>query len=233
MSRLNLKEQGACGAPYELCTPFPTLVDHSPPGCRARPSASLASDGRLRVASVGRTAYRSSVCDSTMTYKKPSAQRRRLWLAGEPGRIERSQRLSLARCQAQPALTGRAVMPHALNASRPLALPMSSAQAPRSRRSTLISHPTLLGERWMPSPGWEHLQGHCLAETLSFVDPALTTGRHHHCGRPRQAARATYRLRAHALLRRHGPCARWILGVGKGLISAGEKTAKKAQNRAE
>ena len=94
---------------------------------------------------------------------------------------------------------------------------MSSAQAPRSRRSTLISHPTLLGERWMPTPGWEHLQGHCLDETLSFVNPALTTGRYHHCGRPRQAARATYRLRAHALLRRDGPCARWILGVGKGL----------------
>ena len=108
---------------------------------------------------------------------------------------------------------------HALNASRPSVLSMSSAQAPRSRRSTLISHPTLLGERWMPTPGWEHLQGHCLAERLSFVNPALTTGRYHHCGRPRarQAARATYRLRAHALLRRHGPCARWILGPGRGL----------------
>ena len=87
--------------------PFPGLVS---PGCRARPSVALASDGRLVVASVGRTAYRSSACDSTMTYKKPSAQRRRLWLAGEPGREERRQRLSLARCQAQPAPTGRAVM---------------------------------------------------------------------------------------------------------------------------
>ena len=110
---------------------------------------------------------------------------------------------------------------HALNASnnasRPLVLPMSSAEARRSRRSTLISHPTLLGERWMPTPGWEHLQGHCLDETLSFVNPALTTGRNHHCGRPRQAARATYCLRAHALLRRDGPCARSIPGVGRGL----------------
>ena len=102
---------------------------------------------------------------------------------------------------------------------------MSSAQAPRSRRSTLISHPTLLGERWMPSPRWEHLQGHCLAETLSFVNPALTTGRYYHCGRPRQAARATYRLRAHALLRRDGPCARWIIGPGKGLRGLVEETS--------
>ena len=102
---------------------------------------------------------------------------------------------------------------------------MSSAQAPRSRRSTLISHPTLLGERWMPSPRWEHLQGHCLAETLSFVNPALVTGRYHHCGRPRQAARATYRLRAHALLRRDGPCARWIIGPGKGLRGLVDETS--------
>ena len=90
--------------------PLPTLTPSDGVSCRARPSVALASDGRLVVASVGRTAYRSSACDSTMTYKKPSAQRRRLWLAGEPGREERRQRLSLARCQAQPALTGRAVM---------------------------------------------------------------------------------------------------------------------------
>ena len=49
--------------------------------------------------------------------------------------------------------------------------------------------------------------------------PALTTGRYHHYGRPGQAVRATYRLHAHALLRRDGPCARWIPGPGRGLMT--------------